>query len=71
MAYVANNTDVATAQTRGLSVLFSNLAERARQYRTYRQTVNELNELSDRELADLGLHRSMIRRLAIEASREH
>lgn len=72
MAYVANTNTVATAtEARGLSVFFANLAEKWRQYRVYRTTVNELMDLSDRELADLGLNRSMIRRVAIEASREH
>lgn len=36
--------------------------------RIYRETMNELSALSDRELADLGFSRSMIRRLAIEAA---
>ncbi|MCF6273456.1 MAG: DUF1127 domain-containing protein [Rhodobacteraceae bacterium] len=31
-----------------------------RQRRMYRKTINELNSLSDRELNDLGLCRSMI-----------
>jgi len=34
----------------------------------FKQTVRELNELSSRELADLGLHRSMIKRIAYEAA---
>ena len=34
----------------------------------YKQTVRELNALSARELADLGIHRSMITRLAREAA---
>ncbi|TCL08222.1 uncharacterized protein YjiS (DUF1127 family) [Shimia isoporae] len=72
MAYVANTNSVATTtEARGLSVLFSNLAEKWRQYRVYRTTFNELMSLSDRELADLGMSRSMIRRVAIEAAREH
>ncbi|WP_371157076.1 DUF1127 domain-containing protein [Jannaschia sp. 2305UL9-9] len=37
-------------------------------WRLYRQTVNELSDLSNRELADLGLSRSMIRSIALEAA---
>ncbi len=70
MAFVANHTSVAAPKASGLSVVFAKAAERFRQYRVMRVTYNELNQLSDRELNDLGLSRSMIRRLAIEASRE-
>ncbi|MGP3695652.1 DUF1127 domain-containing protein [Rhodobacter sp. NSM] len=38
------------------------------QRRIYRQTVRELNSLTTRELADLGIHRSMITRIATEAA---
>lgn len=38
------------------------LARRA----VYKRTVAELNTLNDRELSDLGLHRSMIKGLARE-----
>ncbi|MCZ0964414.1 DUF1127 domain-containing protein [Paracoccus benzoatiresistens] len=34
----------------------------------YRQTVRELNALTNRDLADLGIHRTMITRLAQEAA---
>ena len=34
----------------------------------YRQTVRELRALSDKELADLGIHRSIITRMALEAA---
>ena len=34
----------------------------------YKTTVRELRALSGRELADLGINRSMIRRLALEAA---
>lgn len=37
-------------------------------YRTYRKALNELRGLSNRELADLGLSRSMIKRVALEAA---
>ncbi|MGY9011961.1 MAG: DUF1127 domain-containing protein [Rhodobacterales bacterium] len=34
----------------------------------YRRTIQELSSLSTRELSDLGIHRSMIRQIALEAS---
>ncbi|MGR3624122.1 DUF1127 domain-containing protein [Pseudophaeobacter sp.] len=40
-------------------------------FRLYRQTVNELSSLSNRELADLGLHHSMIKRIALQAAYEN
>ena len=51
-----------------LSDFRSNLAERFAQYRTYRTTLNELAMLTDRELADMGMHRSNIREIAFEAA---
>ena len=36
--------------------------------RVYRQTVRELVGLTDRELADLGIHRTSITTVAIEAA---
>jgi uncharacterized protein YjiS (DUF1127 family) len=36
--------------------------------RIYKQTVSELSALSSRELADLGISRTMINRLANEAA---
>jgi uncharacterized protein YjiS (DUF1127 family) len=36
--------------------------------RMYRQTARELNGLTDRELADLGIHRADIRQIATEAA---
>ncbi|MDF1633912.1 DUF1127 domain-containing protein [Mycoplana sp. MJR14] len=38
-------------------------------WRKYRQTINELGRMSDRELNDLGIGRSDIRRVAREAVR--
>nr|WP_246098630.1 DUF1127 domain-containing protein [Paracoccus laeviglucosivorans] len=34
----------------------------------YRQTIRELHDLNSRELADLGISRSMIRSVAYEAA---
>lgn len=36
-------------------------------HRLYRQTLRELSTLTDRELTDLGIHRSMIREIARES----
>ncbi|WP_136635816.1 DUF1127 domain-containing protein [Pseudooceanicola onchidii] len=46
--------------------LLTGLSERYAKYTTYRKCLDELSGLSDRELRDLGLHRSMIRSLAYE-----
>ena len=37
--------------------------------RIYNQTARELNALTDRELADLGIHRADIPQIALEAAR--
>lgn len=44
------------------------LGARYAQHRVYRQTLDELATLSNRELADLGLHRSQLRAIAHEAA---
>ncbi|PKP70784.1 MAG: hypothetical protein CVT82_04715 [Alphaproteobacteria bacterium HGW-Alphaproteobacteria-4] len=51
-----------------ISAIFSNLNEARQRRKVYRQTLRELNVLSTRELDDLGIHRSMITRVAIEAA---
>jgi uncharacterized protein YjiS (DUF1127 family) len=49
-----------------LYTLLSLARERFEDYMLYRRSVSELSELSGRELADLGLHRSEIKRVAYE-----
>ena len=44
------------------------VVEGSEQRRVYRQTVRELGALSERELADLGIHRAMITKIAHEAA---
>ena len=44
------------------------LQKMAQRRRVYIQTLTELNALSDRDLADLGLHRSMISAVAKDAA---
>ena len=50
------------------AALRETLATRFANYRTYRATMNELADLSDRELADLGLARANLRAVAYEAA---
>lgn len=51
-----------------LAELRAGLGERVAKYRMYRATLSELASLSDRDLADLGLHRTMIDDVAREAA---
>ncbi|KAB0676275.1 DUF1127 domain-containing protein [Aureimonas leprariae] len=46
-----------------------NLTRALRNYRSYRSTVNELNRLSNRELADLGIAKSDIPAIARQSIR--
>lgn len=52
-----------------INLFLDALKERVARNAVYRQTVSELSACSDRELADLGFHRSEIRRIAKEAAR--
>ena len=52
----------------GIMGLFARLQEARARRAVYRQTVSELSSLSARELDDLGIHRSMITRIATEAA---
>jgi uncharacterized protein YjiS (DUF1127 family) len=50
---------------------FDELKTKLAQYRLYRQTFNELCGLSNRELADLGMNRSIIKRVAYQTAYEN
>ena len=63
MAYTTMNRSA--SRFRDLRATLSDTIARRR---TYRQTVHELTQLSDRELADLGIARSMIRGIATETA---
>jgi uncharacterized protein YjiS (DUF1127 family) len=56
---------------KGLTIMFlSHLIGVYRQWRRYNQSLRELNRLGDRELADIGITRGDIPRVAWDAS-EH
>ena len=68
MAY-ANTSGAATFGLRDrIAAMARVCTEGAARRRVYRQTVEELSNLSDRELADLGIHRSIINRVALHAA---
>ncbi|KIC47013.1 MAG: DUF1127 domain-containing protein [Ruegeria sp.] len=71
MAIATTHIAPKDAQASGITALLETAKARFARYRMYRRTVAELSALSNRELADLGLHRSMIRRLAMQAAQEH
>lgn len=48
--------------------LRSDLALRIRKTRAFQRTFNELSEMSNRELADIGISRLMIREISREAA---
>ena len=50
--------------------LFSGISKKVSQYRVYRNTLAELQMLGDRELADLGLNRSVLRSIAYKSAYE-
>lgn len=68
MAIASNITTTNAGAFDRIQAAFGALSERVAQYKLYRATINELQELSNRELADLGISRSMIKRLAYEAA---
>lgn len=68
MAYVTNNRTHAAPLGQRLSD-FRDAAKTAySNWRVYRTTLNELQSLSMREMTDLGINPSMIKRIALEAA---
>lgn len=53
-----------TGQLLGISMFVSYILSKIRAYKLYRETVRELAQLSDRDLADLGIARFDITRVA-------
>lgn len=66
MAYVSSSVRAGFAH-QGTGLL-ARMKEALRRRKVFNQTYRELNALSTRELDDLGINRSMITRLALEAA---
>jgi len=60
-------TDIRTTDF-GMATLFASIREGMARRKVFRQTMRELKSLSRTELEDLGIHRSMITRVALEAA---
>ena len=68
MAYYAGNRTHAPSLIERLGEIRTSAAEAYSNWRVYRNTLSELQELSMREMADLGINPTMIRRIALEAA---
>jgi uncharacterized protein YjiS (DUF1127 family) len=68
MAYANTTRAISVSFADRLSATLSVLRTAMQRRRVFAQTVNELKALSDRDLSDLGIHRSMIRVIAREAA---
>lgn len=60
-------TDIRTADF-GMATLVASIRDGIARRKVFRQTMRELKSLSRAELEDLGIHRSMITRVALEAA---
>lgn len=68
MAYVSSKGTASTSVITRLAEIGREAAEAYRAWRLYRRTLEELQQLSLRELDDLGLDRSTLRQAAYEAA---
>lgn len=68
MAMTQANRSTALTLGDRITALVASVKEATRKRALYRQTLRELNALSTRELNDLGIHKSMITRIALEAA---
>lgn len=68
MAYVSGARGVNAGLVDRIADVVRDLGDKWCRYRVYRETVRELDVLSDRDLADLGIHRSQIGTIASEAA---
>jgi uncharacterized protein YjiS (DUF1127 family) len=68
MAFTNTTSAPLTSPLNRIASAFGALATRYKNYRLYRETFDGLSALSNRDLADLGIGRSDIRRVSIEAT---
>lgn len=69
MAYATQTSTAGYTFGDRIAALRDTFADYTAKRSVYRRTLNELGALNNRELADLGLSRSGIRRVALEAAK--
>ncbi|MCX7300573.1 MAG: DUF1127 domain-containing protein [Rhodobacterales bacterium] len=68
MAYATDNRASGASLIQKISEFRAAMNDRVAKYKLYRQTLDELARLDDRDLRDLGISRSMIKGIATEAA---
>ena len=68
MAFFTDTLSANVSVKEKLAALWAHALEARANRAVYNRTVRQLHTLSTRELADLGLNRSMIRRVAYQAA---
>lgn len=68
MAFITETRTHGITLVQRFTVLLENVAAARAQRKVYTTTVDELDNLSNRELADLGLTRASIKSIAYEAA---
>ena len=68
MSAIEMFTRMDTAGRGRMANFLNGVTVRVQQYKTYRQTLEELDHLSDRELTDLGISRTQLRSIAYRAA---
>lgn len=70
MAYATQTSHTQGAFAARISAALDTIRTRFERRRVYKRTLTELQSLSSRELADLGLNRSSLNRVAYQAAYE-
>lgn len=68
MTIIQSTHGIETGIVARIAGVYRAIQETRQRNRVYRQTQRELGSLTDRDLTDLGIHRSMISRVAHEAA---
>jgi len=68
MAFVSESRVGSTSLRNAAALLFAQVSEAHAKRKLYNQTFNELSSLTNAELADIGINRSMIKSVAREAA---